>query len=289
MDPREPHAQLGGVATTAQLLELCTSRELREAVDAGSIVRLGKGRYSLKQAAEAQKEGLRLHGTISHLSAALVHGWEVVGQPDKPWISVPRNRNVSADDRKRVHLVYADVTGAVTDPLTTVVDCGRRLPFREALAVADSALRRGVVDQDELIASAARVRGKGAAQCRRVAAAATPLAANPLESALRAIALDVPGLEVRPQVEIQLPDFAVHPDLVDQDLRIAIEAEGSFFHGTIKESFLRDVRRYTLLVVARWVVIRFTYDDVMKKPEFVYDALLAVVRERSRHRHCKAG
>lgn len=289
MDPRESLAQLGGVATTTQLLEFCTARELRMAVKQGRIVKLGKGRYSLKQAADAKKEGMRLHGTISHLSAALAHGWEVVGQPDKPWISVPRNRNVSAADRKRLHIVYANVTGAVTDPLTTVIDCARRLPFHEALTVADSALRRGEVDQDRLIERAAEVRGKGAAQCRRVAAQASPLAANPLESVLRAIALDVSGLDVRAQVEIQLPDFAVHPDLVDENLRIAIEAEGSFFHGTLKESFLRDVRRYTLLVVDRWLVVRFTYDDVMKTPDFVRGALLAVVQERARHLRCKAG
>lgn len=56
-----------------------------------------------------------------------------------------------------------------------------------------------------MVALAGGIRGPGAPQARRVAQEASHLAANPFESVLRAIALDVPGLNLRPQVVIAGP------------------------------------------------------------------------------------
>jgi hypothetical protein len=57
----------------------------------------------------------------------------------------------------------------------------------------------------DLVEAAAAVRGKGAARARHVAAHASGLAANPFESMLRAIAIEV-GLSVQPldRVEVHL-------------------------------------------------------------------------------------
>jgi hypothetical protein len=82
----------------------------------------------------------------------------------------------------------------------------RRLPFDEALTIADSALRDGV-PPTTLARIAESARGPGSPQMRRVAHAASALAANPFESGLRSIALDVPGFSVVPQVTIREPDF----------------------------------------------------------------------------------
>jgi len=49
----------------------------------------------------------------------------------------------------------------VTSPLRAVLDCVRTLPFADGLAVADSALRRGEVDTDELAAAVAALSGRG--------------------------------------------------------------------------------------------------------------------------------
>ncbi|CUR55244.1 conserved hypothetical protein [metagenome] len=231
--------------------------------------------HQLPSAHEAAVAAARLHGTLSHLSAAQHHGWELAKDPDKPWVSVPRNRKVTTT--RGVHLVYGDARGTVTSPVQTVLDCARRLPFGEALSVADSALRHGV-DPQHLSAAAGAARGPGAGRCRRVAREATPLAANPLESSLRAIVLEVPGLSVKPQVPIQLPGLLVHPDLVDTDLGIVIEAEGWLFHGVSREQFSRDLWRYTMLVVRGWLVVRFGYRQVMERPDYVFEALMTLVQ-----------
>jgi very-short-patch-repair endonuclease len=164
----------------------------------------------------------------------------------------------------------------VTSPVRTVIDCARRLEFGPALAVADSALRHGDVRPAELVEAAAAVRGKGAARARRVAAHASPLAANPFESMLRAIAIET-GLAVQPQVAISLgSDEVVHPDVVDSGRRLVLEADSWEFHSA-RDAYARDCRRYTLLVVHGWTVLRFTWRQVMHDPDFVRWCLLSVI------------
>jgi very-short-patch-repair endonuclease len=277
VDPVAALVELGGVARTEQLLVQCSPRAISRASTSGQIIRVGRGRYRLASANEAAAAAARLYGTLSHLSAAQHHGWEIARDPDRPWIAVPRNRKISPSHRRGVHLSYSDARGTATDPIQTVLDCARRLPFGEALTVADSALRHGL-DPVRLHTAAGTARGPGSGQCRRVALAASPLAANPLESCLRAIALEVPGLQVRPQVPIELPGVLVHPDLVDTELGIVIEAEGWLFHGASAETFARDLWRYTMLVARGWLVVRFGYRQVMDQPEYVFEALALLVQ-----------
>lgn len=226
-----------------------------------------------------------MRGALSHLSAAAWHGWEVAFPPTEPWVTVPPSARVAAaddapDGRPTRHLFWAplpaDLVPPVTPPLRTVVDCSRRLAFGPALAVADSALRHGAISREELVDAAGKVRGKGAAQARRVAAHASGLAANPFESVLRATALDC-GLSVEPQVAIRLGDFTVHPDVVDVRRRLALEAD-SWEHHTGRDAHARDCERYTLLVVEGWTVLRFTWRQVMHDPDFVRRCLLAMAR-----------
>ena len=115
---------------------------------------------------------------------------------------------------------------------------------------------------------------------RHVASLADGRAANPFESALRALCLAVDGLEVVPQVEIYDPHFLGRPDLVDCRLRIVIEADSFEWHGT-REALVRDARRYNALVAAGWLVLRFTWDDVMHRPDLVAVTLRGAVKRRT--------
>jgi hypothetical protein len=151
-----------------------------------------------------------------------------------------------------VRVVWTDLTpddvhARATGPLRTVVDCARRLPFDEALAVVDSALRAGDVTRDEL--AALRVRGAGAAAVRRVLEAADGRAANPFESVLRALCLEE-GLDVEPQAPLALIGGTVHPDLVCRSRRLVLEADSWTFHAT-RSAHRRDCARYNALVLAQ--------------------------------------
>ncbi|WP_244929900.1 DUF559 domain-containing protein [Nocardioides sp. W7] len=216
----------------------------------------------------------------SHLSAAQHHGWAVKTVPDRPWVTVRRKRRLDADTRATVHVAYADLTKSevrdgVTTPLRTVLDCARRLPFDEALAVAESALRGGDVTKDELRTAAAQVRGPGATACRRIAAGADARSANPFESVLRALVVEVGGLEVEPQHPVVARGRTWHPDLVDVRRRLVIEADSWEFH-TGRDEHSRDCVRYTALSVEGWTVLRFTWEQVMLSPSYVRDVLREV-------------
>jgi very-short-patch-repair endonuclease len=269
--------ELGGVATRGTLLRLVSRPELDRAVAAGDVVRIARGRYALTETDRALLAATALGGVLSMSSAALQHGWAVKTVPDLPHVTVAKSRKIAPQRRRGVHLHRANLdlaqrAAGVTDVETTLRDCLRLLPFDEALAIADSALRGGV-GAALLQGVADLAAGPGAPQVRRVAGEASPLAANPFESALRAISLDVPGLALRPQVWIR--DCAVRPDLDDERLRNVVEADSFEWHGK-RSALARDARRYNSLVAAGWLVLRFAWEDVMHDPDHVRRVLADV-------------
>lgn len=272
--------RLGGVADAPTLRRATSKARLRRAVEDGSVVRDSRGRYALPTALEGLRAANRLAAVLSHASAAAYWGWEMKWPPPSPTVTVPRNRNVSPERRNGVtvswaHLPEADVVPpGVTRRLRTAVDCLRVLPFDEALAVADSALRHGHIDRDALLAACQDVRGHGRCQALRVAEAATERAANPFESVLRAIGLGVPGLLLAPQVVLRVDDVELRPDLVDSHRRLVVEAESFEWHGR-RSQLDRDCRRYNRLVLAGWTVLRFSWEQVMLHPDDVRSCLAA--------------
>jgi very-short-patch-repair endonuclease len=152
------------------------------------------------------------------------------------------------------------------------MDCASRLPFDEALTIADSALRADAVTKAQLRRAAEEMPDRYRRRCLRVAREADGRADNPFESVLRAIALDVPGLSVEPQVWIG----ARRADLVDQSLRLVVEAESFEFHG-LRRLLKRDCERYNAFVLDGWLVVRFAWEHVMFAPDYVREVLTSAV------------
>lgn len=277
----------GGVATRARLIELTSRAEVDRALRSGEVVAIARGRYALPVVDAALAAAHRLSGTVSYRSAALVWNWAVKSPPEAPEVTVPKSRRVTEAQASGVVLHRADlgsddVSDGVTGRDRTLLDCLRTLPFDEGLAVADSALREGF-PPGRLQAIARDAAGPGSRAVRRVAAEATGDAANPFESALRAIALGVPGMSVRPQVAIYDPRFLGRPDLVDECLRIVLEADSFEWHGG-RQALCDDARRYNRFVVRGWLVLRFSWEDVMFHADEVRRVLEAAVAERTEQR-----
>lgn len=281
MDPVDALHRLGGVANYATLARLCGRAAIDARLAAGAIRRDGRGRYSLPATDDARRAASALTGVVSHTSAALYWGWEVKTVPDIPHVTVPTNRNLTPPMRHLAQPHWAalaadEVTDLVTRPERTLADCLRHLPFDEALTIADSALRHGAFSDSGLRRIAGDVRGPGAARSRRVAALANGSAANPFESVLRAIAVEIRGLNLRPQVRIASPHFFARPDLVDEDLAVVVEADSNTWHNSSRQQLRRDCRRYTGLVARGWLVARFAWEDVMFEPSYVREELTLV-------------
>jgi very-short-patch-repair endonuclease len=275
-------AQLGGIAPKKEWMRQVTKAEARAAIEEGRVLLLPRSQVGLPDLDEATRAAAAVGGTVSHLSAALHHGWKIKVPPPLPTITVPRSCRIPAG-APDIRLFWAnlpgqDLTGGITAPLRTVVDCARAYDRDVALSVADSALRSAMVTSAELVTAAERSPRTGRAQALWVAQHAFDLAANPFESVLRSIALDVPGLRVRPQGWV---GKAGRADLVDDRLLIAIEAD-SWEHHAAPELFRRDVRRYTEFARLGWVVVRFVWEDVMHQQDRVrrHLAEVAEVRER---------
>ena len=157
------------------------------------------------------------------LSAVAHWGWETKWPARFPQVVAPRRPATPV----RAEMAYAvlpprDRDGWATSRLRTVLDCAAELPFDEALAVADSALRHGDLFHDDLLAS---LRPDTPERVRRVLEHATPLAANPFESVLRAILVEA-GIDVVPQWATTIGGVTYHPDLADPIRALAVEANG---------------------------------------------------------------
>jgi very-short-patch-repair endonuclease len=271
--------QLGGVATVADFGKSVTHHQLAKAVAAGQIRRPGFNRYTLLDVDAHRRTAAKAGGVTSHLSAALHYGWKVKFDPVRPCVTVPRTSRKPVGVDCELH--WATLTDKerhryVTSRTRTVIDCARAYDFDVALSVADSALREGVIDKDDLEVAAAKSPRTGRARAMEVVRAATPLHANPFESCLAAILRGVPSINAEPQVEIE---GVGRVDFLDRRLGMIVEAESLQFHGT-RVALERDTKRYASAARLGLVVVRFTWDPVMHWPGEVHDALEDVARWR---------
>ena len=279
MTPLAALEELGCVATRKDLLGLGVRKaDLSDALASGEVTRVRHGRY-----VAGEGDGLltraEAHGAVvSHLSAALHYEWEIKEAPRRPTLTLPRTSR-SAGEHYECHwrkLSSSEVAARVTSRVDTVIECARTYDYQVALCVADSALRQRLVDRASLLAAAEASPRTGRAKALRVVRDADHRSANAFESCTRAIANSVPGLQVRPQGWVA--DVA-RVDLLDRRLGIVVECESFAHHGT-RAALARDVKRYTDLARRGYVVVRFTWAEVMHAPDYVRQVLIEVVAAR---------
>lgn len=256
MDATEALTQLGGVARAAQIYGLSSRGHLRGALRRGDILRLGHDRYALRHVHESVTAAQTARGYLSHVSAALHHGWPVRFPPAEPQVA----RVVSPAER----------AGWSTNVVRTLRDCLSDLAIGDALAVADSAVRCRSISYDDL----QRAARTWPSHARCVARWADGRAENPFESSLRAVAIEA-GLNVAAQWEVRASGMRLHPDVADPFLGLALEADSYAHHGATREDHESDCRRYNVMVLAGWRVLRFTWAEVMLDPTSVRRTLEA--------------
>jgi very-short-patch-repair endonuclease len=278
----------GGTATFAELRAFVSGRAIRRALADGVIRRVAKGVYAMPPAADPLVAARAQAGIVSHLSAAVLHGFSVLDPPAKPQITVPRGRHrrLSPVDCEMHWADDVPSDGRVTGKLRTVLDCARTLPFAAGLAVADSALQLRAVDRSQLMVGAAELSGPGCRRARQVAAAADGRAESPLESVLRALLIEagIDGFE--PQVVVRDCGFSARIDLGHPELLIALEADSFAHHGT-RRALTRDCRRHVSLTIRGWRLLRFSWEDVMFDPDWVVDAIRQVMAGSPGHHNSR--
>lgn len=292
-----------GVAHAADLVAASSRGTLRRAVADGVVVAVGGGVYADPEVMRARVVGtaggrswarwdeepprghllsLRrdaaiaggLDAALALRSAARRHDWPILREPERVEVAVPAFRHVRHDRTALATIHRRDLSDderrdGVTSPLRTVLDCAAALPLREALAVADSALRAGDVGPIELREAADVYRGRNVAQVRSVARMANALAENPFESALRAVLTGVEELSL--DLQFTPPGGgSMRFDLADVGRGIAFEADGYEFHGT-RSDFLKGCRRTLGSMTRGWIIAPCTFDMATGDVEWLRD------------------
>lgn len=262
---------LGGSARVRDLDDLCGRAAVRRAVARGEISRIARGRYALPEAPDPRLTAVRLSGVVSHQSAARLWGIPQLGDDGRAHVTVAPNRARVVRSSAVLHwasLASADVLDGVTVPLRTVLDISRTSSFRTGLACADSALRDRLVLPGDLVAGAALLTNRGSRAARLVAEHADARAASVLESALRAVVIDLGITGFVPQLQIDDKGFRARVDLGHPGLRIVLEAD-SFEHHGYRSALARDCLRYSELTSRGWLVLRFAWEHVIFDPTWV--------------------
>lgn len=261
----------GGVGTRAQIARTRAERlAVSAALAAGEVRDLGAGWLAVPGAEQSVVVARRMGAAITCVSIAHFFDLPVLETPDRPHIALPRRRGRrQVDLPMRVHW-----EGSWTPPsprgfplaplavaLARVLRCR---PADEAAVVLDAALRKGLVTPGEVRRT---LTGRGGPAARTTLERCNPRSRSAIETRTR-LALEDAGLDVSAGVEI---DGVGEVDLVVEG-RIVVECDGFAYHSGRRE-YREDRRRDRALVERGYLVLRFTWEEIMADPGVVVTAV----------------
>ena len=228
-------------------------------------------------------------------SAAIAHGFARLGQPARRIRLYRAKGGPWRDDQVAVltcGLPPAHVTDmdglSVTTGARTVVDLARWVSFRGGVVIADSALRKGVARREMEQVTRDCVRWPGIRKAREVIKFADERAASPLESVSRVAfhELGLPAPEL--QVTLVWDDYGNPKFIVDffwEDFGVIGEADGLLKYDDEERLSLRAEKlRQEELEAMGFIVVRWTWDDIWRRPEWVATRIRAAFAQASRRR-----
>jgi Protein of unknown function (DUF559) len=220
---------------------------------------------------------------ISHLTAATLWGLEVplVAKDRRVHLTVPPSTRIRSRADRRVHCADLEdwqiaLRGGVpvTSPGRTWRDLAAGLPPAALLAVTDQMLARRYPPEAfrRIVDGGRGVRGIRTA--RRVLEVGNPLAGSPMESVLRWMIheAELPAPVLQYAVLGPSRELIGLVDLAWPDHGVLVEFDGDVHRE--RRVFVNDLRRQNGLVLAGWVVLRFSSADVRGRPAWV----LATIR-----------
>ena len=268
-------AQLGGIATTAQLLTVMTRQQLDVQVRKGHLVRVWHGVY----AAEAPDLLGRLaaldvfmgQGAVACMgTAAALYGFDLENSTAIHVLDpgVRMRPTVGLKVHQRVDAPLKRVSGRLaTAPAWTAVEVARTLRRPRALATLDGALHSGSCTRAEIDAAVREQCGRrGIVAVRALLQYADGRAESAMESEARLAMLDYGVPQPALQYEIEGEDGEVwRVDFAWPDQRVAAEYESIAWHAGRLE-MLRDKERLAKLQELGWTVIPIVVRDVRVHP-----------------------
>lgn len=286
----------GGLVTRRQLLERMPRQVIDGYVGRRHLVRVFPRVYRLRDGADDDGTILRaalLHAgpaaALSHTTALAVWGLRATERPlhltvdqgvkraGTPELIV--HRRLRFDPRSSQCVQRRGLL--VTTLPRTVIDSWPLLQVVERRPLALDLANRGLITAqhlDEALAERPNVPG------RRGLRQTIDLIADGCRSELEAHGvLKVFRHASLPrsvgQYSVQLPDRRVTLDRAWPEAKLAVELDGARHH-TSPEDRRRDLARDRELAALGWIVLRFTYADVLRDPDGVRAKVLEVYRAR---------
>jgi very-short-patch-repair endonuclease len=287
-------ARQHGVVSVRELYSLGLSdRQVRRQVAAGRLLEVHRGVFAvgyhpLTRRGEwiAALLAIGEGAALSHRSAAALWGIWGEGARNVVEVMLPRRHGRKRRRGIRVHrpevLPPGELTEheglAVTSAARTVLDLATELRGRQLERAADEAVRLGHCLVGDLVAVAYLTRRPGSGRLRAVLRkhnVGSTATRNDFEEAFLALcrSRQLP----QPEVNVPLLDYIV--DFLWPEARLVVEVDGRATHGTDR-AFQDDRDRDGRLAVAGYLVARFTWWDVTKRPGVVADRVRRLLRQR---------
>jgi very-short-patch-repair endonuclease len=275
-------ARFHSVATSGQLAAVGLSRRwIADRVQRGWLTRMHRGVYLVgPRPGPWSREAAALlacgdGAVLSHRSAGAL--WSLVARAPGDVDVTLRQGNRGGRDGIRIHrspLEARDVAVrlelAVTSPIRTLLDLAAVLPQAELDRAVNEAQVRRLVTAEQLHRVAAR--RPGATALRRSLADEPRVTRSALERRMLALVRRV-GLPL-PRTNAIVEGHEV--DFLWPDQRLIVETDGHHAHST-RARFESDRARDARLVAAGYVVLRFTWRQLVEEPEVVAARLAAAL------------
>jgi hypothetical protein len=268
-------ADLGGVATTAQLIERLGRAAFETLAARGELVNIWTGIYARPDPDRLmQLRGLDLRAgetvAICLQTAAAAYGFDTENNVDLHVLN-PTGHQLRNSDGLVVHrregapLSIIDSRPA-TEPGWTAVEVARALRRPRALATLDAALRSQTCSKRELRAAAARQAGRrGIVNVRDLIPVAAAESESPMESEARLAMLD--GGLPPPVLQYEIVDRNWQTWRVDfawPDRMVAVEYDGFDWHSD-PDALRRDRQKRAALAEVGWRMVSIVADDVRRR------------------------
>jgi Protein of unknown function (DUF559) len=293
---RDAMREYGGLATRRQLLDRVPRQVLDGYVARQQLVRVFPSVYRLRDGADDDMTTLRaalLHAgpvaALSHTTALSVWGLRTLDRPVHLTVDQDVRRAGAPDLVVHRRLRFDPESSQcvlrrgllITTLPRTVIDSWPLLPPTERRPLALDLANRGLLTArqlDEALAERPNVGG------RRGLRQVIDLIADGCRSELEAHGvLNVFRHRSMPpsvgQYAIQLADRRLFLDRAWPEAKLAVELDGARHH-TSPADRQRDLARDRELAAQGWVVLRFTYADVVRDPAGVRAKVLEVYRAR---------
>lgn len=268
-------ARQGGVAATAQLLNVLSRSRLDTLIRAGELIKVWPGVYAGDEPDRLTRLrglDLRAGGTVAIClgTAAAAYGFDTEGVIDLHVLN-PDGCQLRASDGLIIHrrdgapLAMVDGRPAST-AAWTAVEVARLLRRPRALATLDAALRTGSCERRQLLAAVTEQHGRrGIVHVRELVPYAMAGAESPMESEARLVMLD--GQLPAPELQYEIVDYSGRRwrlDFAWPLCKLAVEYDGFDWHSD-PVSFARDRQKRAALQEMGWTVLSIVSDDVRRR------------------------